>query len=512
MEMIAEISKQVNQNWASVYALLPEFILFGFFLIGFLIDLFTQRKKTIAFISLIGVGLSALFTYQQLIPNQQIVSLFNHSIQLSNAIILFKLINHFAIGIVLVYSFSDERINKDKNKHAEFYYLIPLFLIALDMMCMSSHMMMMYISLEMVSFFSYGYVAYAIKDKFNAESSVKFILFGAMSSAIMLYGISILFGLAGTLTLADSSFLSTLSKAPIPLVTVSLTLVLVGFIYKITAAPFHFYAPDVYQGTSATTLVLLSVAPKIAGFAMLLNFLQVFTVDFGTYYLIWPNFHWETALSILAFLSLVVGSFVALSQVNVKRIMAYSGIAQSGFLLMGLISFSSIGAIALLYYLFIYVLMNTGAFMIISYFEQNEEAYEIDDYKGLIRKSPLASILLVVLFASLIGLPPLAGFTGKFLLFSACWQTYIITQNPFVLATIIMAAVGSILSLFYYFKIIRMMFFYEPNSVKFKKDPQLVLYLVLIPIVLLIVYFGVLPSVLIEQFQNLISSKAFIWG
>lgn len=223
---------------------------------------------------------------------------------------------------------------------------------------------------------------------------MKYILFGLLASALLLYGISLMYGFAGTLSLQDPNFLAWFAKAPMPIIALSIGLIMAGFLFKIAAAPFHFYAPDVYQGTSATTLILLSVAPKIAGYALFANFLGFFSFKIFNQILFWPMYNWETFLSVIAIMTLIIGSFVALSQTNIKRLMAYAGIAQSGFLLMGLIGYTSIGVVALLFYLLAYLLMNAAAFMLISYFEQQHEAYDLADYKGLVRKSPLASIFI----------------------------------------------------------------------------------------------------------------------
>ncbi len=503
MELYQTLQSLVTSNNASWKFLIPEYNLLFFFLLGLLIDLFFKNKKWLAGLMIVGISFSGFLTFQQISASIEIQQLFNGMLILSNKIIVFKLLITLVVGLFIIFASTDYRIKKQNTP--EYFYLAPLFLIALNMLCMSAHMLTIYLSVEMVSLFSYGYVALSIKDKSNAESGMKYILFGLLASDLLLYGISLMYGFSGTLSLQDPNFLAWFAKAPMPIIALSIGLIMAGFLFKIAAAPFHFYAPDVFQGTSATTLVLLSVAPKIAGYALFANFLGFFSFKIFNQVLFWPMYNWETFLSITAIMTLVIGSFVALSQTNIKRLMAYAGIAQSGFLLMGLIGYTSIGVIALLFYLLAYLLMNTAAFMLISYFEQQHEAYDLADYKGLVRKAPLASILLVVVFASFIGLPPLVGFTGKFLLFSASYQAYVASANPAILITIITAAVASIVSLFYYFIIIRNMFMQEATWVKVNKEEQNILYLLVLPLILAIIYFGILPSNMISYIQSIIA-------
>lgn len=503
MEWYLKLQTLIESNNISWKFLLPEYVLLLFFLLGLVIDLFVKHSKLLSILMLAGLAVSGYFTFLQIsIPNQS-QQLFNGMLLLNNKTIIFKLLLTLVSFIFLLYSLTDLRVKQQRI--VEYFYLVPLFLIALNMLCMSSHLISIYMSLEMVSLFSYGYVALAINEKRNAEAAMKYILFGLLASALLLYGISLLYGFSGTLSLLDPNFLAAFAKAPMPIIALSLTLILAGFLFKIAAVPFHFYAPDVYQGTSATTLVLLSIAPKIAGYAMFANFLSCFSFQIFNQQLFWPMYNWETTLSVIASVTIILGSFVAISQTNIKRLMAYAGIAQSGFLLMGLIGYTAIGLVALLNYLFAYVLMTSAAFMLISYFEQQHEAFDLADYKGLVRKSPMAAILLVIVFASLIGLPPFIGFTGKFLLFSASYQAYLSSANPSVLFTIFTAAIGSIISLFYYFKIVRNMFMREATWVKVSSEEQGVLYFLVLPIVIAIIYFGILPSGIIAYIQSLIA-------
>jgi NADH-quinone oxidoreductase subunit N len=259
----------------------------------------------------------------------------------------------------------------------------------------------MYLSVEFVSIMSYILIAYDIKSQERAEASIKYILFGVLASALMLYGLSLLYTISNELQF-NSAFLSNLSKAGADAVILPIVLLLAGFFYKISAFPMHYYVPDVYEGAKPKVLAIISTIPKIAGIALLLNFTKVFSFEYHTTTLVWPNFPFADLIAYIAIATLFVANLSAISQKNIKRIFAYSSISHTGFILMGIASFSNVGESSLLYYTIIFAISNVAMFFIIEQWEQNYNIKTIDDLKGYFQNHALSSVLVVILIASFI--------------------------------------------------------------------------------------------------------------
>ena len=283
----------------------------------------------------------------------------------------------------------------------------------------------------------------------------------------MLYGLSLLYGISGSLNLADvaKAFAASVDQSTSALALVSLALVLAGFGFKISAVPFHQWAPDTYEGAPTPVTAFLSVGPKAAGFALL--FRLVLTA--------FPAFHleWTTLIKLVAILTMTLGNLVALRQTNVKRLLAYSSIAQAGYMLVGLVGVNLsgnspfMGLNGVLIYLAAYLFTNLGAFLCVIAIENATGAVEIPEYAGLIKRAPLLAALLVIFFLSLAGIPPTAGFIGKFFVFGAALREGFID----------LAAVGvinSVISVFYYFAIVRAAFFEEPKEATAIRVPAVV--------------------------------------
>lgn len=485
------LSNYIQNNLAALPFLMPEGVLLLGFIIMLILDLFKTNHKIINIISILCLSICCYLVFLNIDTKQMLFSGFfsiNPVIQWS------KLLIASASIVVLLANIIEP--SSPSEKRMEFIYLFPIFVFSLFFMSMSSHLMSMFFSIEFVSIVSYIYIAIDIRNAKNAESATKYILFGAMSTAIMLFGLTLLYGITGTLFL-NSAFLAELSKAPVGISVVAIILFLSGILYKVSSAPFHYFTPDVYEGSNPKTLTFISTLPKIAGFTLLINFSNFFSFQWQGVQLIWPNFEWEKALSILAIATMFIGNLSALSQKNLKRIIAYSSISHTGFILMGILSFSTAGINALFYYLIVFTMSNIAIFLLIDYWEKKYQAYELKDLNGLGMLNPFTGVVAVIILASFTGLPPFAGFMAKLLVFSSVYEQYSISRHPWLLWLLISGVVNTVIALFYYFNFAKHLFF-KQHEQRIRIKMNTYAYLVCIAMAILIIYFGVFPSILIK--------------
>ncbi len=495
-DLIPYISLSIRDSLGSLSFFSAEISLVLGFLLVILADLFfSKRYPQLSFIL-------SLFTLL-LVAGQSIgllrigsTPLFGGMIILDHLSVLFKLL--FCLASILFVLFI--RFNRAFQKHdkgfGDMYALVLGVHLGLNLMAMSANLLMVYLSLEMVSLGSYLMVGYLSTGQRQTEAAMKYALFGAVCSAIMLYGISLLYGFTGTLYLNDPSFLSGLMNVPVMASGLALVMVFIGIAFKLSLVPLHFWAPDVYEGAPTPVTAFLSTAPKIAGFAVLIKFLEIFyDQESGT--LSSVILDWNFILALLAILSMLLGNFAAIWQNNVKRMLAYSSIGHTGFMLMALFIFSASGFKAIIFYMTIYIIMNMAAFLIVDEIEEQSGTQNIDDYKGLGKQNSLLLISLLVVLISLTGLPPTVGFTAKFLVFSSALEAYNLSQSPILLIMIITAALSTVVSLFYYIKLPLNAFLREPvNSLKLSNHSAKVYLGVTLAFLLLLLI--VFPS-LIEQ-------------
>ncbi|HET9052612.1 MAG TPA: NADH-quinone oxidoreductase subunit N, partial [Cyclobacteriaceae bacterium] len=328
--------------------------------------------------------------------------------------------------------------------NSEFYALLLSAVLGAHLLAMSSNLMMVFIALELLSISSYVLAGYSF-TKQGAEGSLKYFLFGATASAIMLYGFSILFGITGTLDFASADFAGRLIENQSLLVAVAGIMACAGFLYKIAAVPMHIWSPDVYEGSPMPVVAFLSVIPKLAGMVVLSKFAMAVT-------LVQSQFDWQLTLGIIAMLSIGVGNLSALWQTNPKRLMAYSSIAQSGFLLIGIVCFSGQGIHAFMFYSALYVMANFAVFILLQAFETNGIA-SVHAFRGAGKTFVFASVVLFIGLISLSGIPPTGGFTSKLFVFAALWGEYEQTGKEILLWLLVFGLLNTVISLFYYLKI-----------------------------------------------------------
>lgn len=336
---------------------------------------------------------------------------------------------------------------RELQRHAgEYYVLLAGITMGVHLLVMATHMLIMFISLEIISLSSYLLVSLS---RNSVESGLKYFLFGAAATAVMLYGISLWYGLNEELSLLETTAEVT---HPGPLLLVSMLLISSGILFKISSVPWHIWVPDVYDQSPVPVVAALSVLPKIGGFALAWKWLDL---------LQWPG----EIVAVLAVLTMSVGNFAALRQKNIKRMMAYSSIAHSGFLLMALITPETTGYFR--FYLVIYGLMNLATFFLLYFYERRFQFTMFQDYEGILRSAPrLAglSVLMVLCMVSLSGIPPTAGFTAKLLLFTGVSGIYGATGDPFLLFVLVFGLINTVVALAYYIRLPYVMIFRPANN------------------------------------------------
>lgn len=312
----------------------------------------------------------------------------------------------------------------------------------------ANELVTIFVSLETLSISSYLLTGYMKRDPRSNEAALKYLLIGAASSAIFLYGVSLLYGLAGGETQLPAIADKLGSAQPLALL-ISLIFVIAGIAFKISAVPFHQWTPDVYEGSPTPIVAFLSVGSKAAGFALAIRLLVT----------AYPALteQWHFVFTALAILSLVLGNVVALAQTSMKRLLAYSSIAQAGFVMIGLIAGTEAGYSSMVYYLLIYLFMNLGGFACVILFSLRTGTDQISEYAGLYQKDPLVTLGLSLCLLSLGGIPPLAGFFGKLYLFWAGWQAGLY-------GLVLLALITSVISIYYYIRVIKMMVVKEPQE------------------------------------------------
>lgn len=453
--------------------LIPELLLFTVSLVVLVMGVLKVSKLWTAFAAYSAVCASLLL----LILSPHSAGSFFHGLLHADALTLFFRFLILVATIFAVFiSFEFEQIEDDDR--GEFYFFL-LNLAASMMIAVASHnLMMLYIAVEAVSIISYVMIGFLKNDGFSSEAALKYFIFGALSTGIMLYGISLFYGLCQSLDITDISVASFAGGAHVPIFILASILVLAGLLFKCSVAPFHFAVPDAYQGAPTPVTVFLSIASKAMGFAVLIRFL-----------LSGPTVmleQWGGVAVIISIITMTVANITALKQNNVKRMLAYSSIAHAGFMLIALASLSSIGLRSLFFYLMVYVFMNVGAFGCAIYVNRQE----IDEFAGLSRKQPLTAFIMAVALLSLAGLPPLAGFMAKFILLAAA-----VEAKLYFLA--IAAVLNSVVALFYYLRIIKVMYFHEPKE-DFPKTFSPVLLSALLLTVFANIILGIFPQFILQ--------------
>jgi NAD(P)H-quinone oxidoreductase subunit 2 len=354
------------------------------------------------------------------------------------------------LGTILVLFFTRNFIDKRADVPGEFYVIMLSALLGGMMLSGSTDLIMVFVSLETLSISSYILAGYMRGNILSAEAGLKYLLYGGMATAILLFGLSILYGFTGSTGFSEiAAAMPAYSTNPI-VWSIMAIMIVGGICFKLSAAPFHMWAPDTYEGAPTPVVAFLSVVSKIAAFSLAIRF---FSITFGM------QEGWMGLISVLAVVSMVIGNVVALAQSNIKRLLAYSTVAHVGYLLLGLVVMTQAGLASLVYYLITYLFMNLGAFAVVTHFEDLTGRSDIAAYAGLMRKKPGLAFILSIMLLSLAGIPITAGFFGKFFLFQA-----VANAGSQYLWLVVVALLTSTISLYYYLNVIRLMVIAEPSE------------------------------------------------
>jgi len=417
-----------------------------------------------ALLTLVGLAASLGFVFFFDLFQAPTAGLFSNMVALDNFGVLLRVL--FILTAILVALMCIPSREISGVHQGELFAFLLAVTASMMWMANAINLVMIFLALEMVSVTSYIMVGYLRTERLSNEAALKYILFGAVSTGSMLYGMSLLYGLTGTLDLAGirNAIASGAASQAGPALLMVVVLILAGIGFKIAAVPFHFWCPDVYTGAPTPVTAFLSVGPKVAGFAVLVRMffggLAEPTLARGPGEEAWRMLgpvNWQSVLIGVSLATMTLGNVAALLQTNLKRLLAYSSIAHAGFILMGAVVLSGEGIQAMLAYMIIYLFMNLGAFLVVIIIYDSVGSFEIQDYAGLWRRSPLLTVAMGVFLMSLMGIPPFVGFLAKYYVFAAVIRAGI---GWFAVAGVL----NSVIAVFYYMKILKTMVVEESEA------------------------------------------------
>ena len=386
---------------------------------------------------------------------------------------------------------------KFRKNLGDIYSILLTAGLGLNLLTITSNWLLAFIAIETVSISSYIMVGYFSENKKQSEAAMKYVLFGSVSAAVMLYGISLLYGFTGNLDFTSFEHIQGLIEAPKILLSISLLFMFVGIGFKLSFVPFHVWAPDVYEGAPTPITAFLSTVPKIGALVLLARLFEEWTSS---------SFFFSELVLILvcvaAIATMLIGNLIALRQTNIKRMMAYSSIGHTGFLLMAVVGNLASEPKVLLFYIAVYTIMNLAVFGFIDVLEQKTGSVQLETYKGLGKQFPILFTMFTVLGVSLVGLPPTAGFIGKLFVFTSIFDLFQFNNNRYYLILLVVGALTSVISLFYYFKIPLFAFLRkgEVINITATKSTRLV-YIISVILGFATLVLGIFPSILLSLFK-----------
>jgi NADH-quinone oxidoreductase subunit N len=421
--------------------------LFGCAILLFDFFPFLRRRRDLLLLLVVAEGFVAYSLLQQ--PRYAPVTGFQGSVTIDSFSIFFNWI--FVISAVVVAIVSYKYLEVAGEHHGEYYSLLLFAQCGMYFLATGTDLVTLFIGLELMALTFYVMVGFLRGEKRSNEAAMKYLLLGAFSSGFLAYGFSLLYGIAGSTKLHD--VMSAVASRPAwdPVVFLALSTALVGLLFKISAVPFHMWAPDAYEGAPTTVTAYLAVASKAASFAFLLRIFKDLPAP--------VHDEWSPMLAVIAVVTLTIGNLGAINQTNIKRLLAYSSISHAGYMLLGLVAGNDTGLNGINVYIMVYTFMTLGAFIVIIAMRRAHIiGEELDDIAGLAHRSPGYAFLMLIFLLSMAGIPPTAGFLGKYYIFLALIQT-----GHYTLAAI--AALYVAVAIYYYFKIVRSMFIREPEAV-----------------------------------------------
>jgi NADH-quinone oxidoreductase subunit N len=484
-------------NWG---AMTPEFIILGVSALITLLDLFMPKNMDRKILGWIGIAaiFAAIVSVLGMVGGP-VTSILEDSFRLDSFAMAFKLLLLVGAGLVMFLAVSYKAKDGLEQYRGEFYYLLLSALLGGMIMTSSGDLITLFIGLELLTVSSYILVGIRKYNLESNESAMKYVINGGISTAITLFGMSYVYGLTGSTNLLDiAARLASASDAQQSyLLTLAFLMIFVGLSFKLAAAPFHMWAPDVYQGAPTPFTAFLSVVSKTAGFVIVI---RILLTVFGSVVSVGDTsmpilLEMQDYIAFIAGATMVIGNVVALKQSNIKRMFAYSSIAHAGYILVALTSLSSNMFYSIWFYLLAYLLMNLGAFAVIQVVSEKTGSTKIADYAGLYRRSPVLAVVMGLLLVSLAGFPGTAGFIGKLNIFIGAFYG----TPHYVLASVMIAT--TVVSYFYYFGVMTQMFF-RPAADDSKFNIPFGVIVVLIVAVAGSVLFGVMPNIALDYMQN----------
>ena len=437
-----------------------------------------------AITALAGEGIVAIVVFQHLaaVRSGGALTGLGGSILVDGFGVFFNIIFVLAASLAVILS---ARYMESEGEHRGEYYALILFAQAgMSIMATGQDLVVLFVALETMALSFYVMVGFLRNSKRSNEAAMKYLILGAFSSGLLVYGFSVLYGIAGSTNLVAVGEAVAARQAGDWAIVLALITTSVGLFFKISAVPFHMWAPDVYEGAPTPTTAYVSVASKAASFALLI---RLFVVGYGS-----VSETWVPLLGLIALLTMTIGNLAAVTQSNLKRLLAYSSVAHGGYILLGLVAFNETGLRGIAIYVLAYVFMNYGAFALIAALRRDgEAAEELDDLNGLFARAPGYTILMAIFMLSLAGIPPMAGFYGKYYIFLA-----LLGEGYYILA--VFAALYVAVSAYYYFRVIRACWLTEGSDKPAGLDLSLGTRVALVGSGVLTVAIGLMPQRFID--------------
>lgn len=471
---------------SNIHLALPEMIVLATACIALLGDLFLRKRcSSIAFIIAV-IGLISAGVVSALYLNQYPTLIFNGLFISDDMSQLMKLVIY--LSVILSFIYAKAYLTEREMPSADFYVLGLLSTVGMMALVSAHSLLTIYLGVELLSLPLYAMTAIRRKDGNASEAAMKYFVIGAIASGMLLYGMSLLYGATGQLDLlAIAKSISMNQSADHNLLTFALVFIMAGVGFKLAAVPFHMWAPDVYAGAPTSVTLFLSAAPKVAAIGMALRLLTIALSGLVV--------EWQQLILVMALLSTIFGNLLAIAQSNIKRMLAYSTISHMGFALFGILSATTDGYSAALYYVLIYALMSVGAFgLIVLMSRQGVEIEQIEDLNGLNKRNPWLAFMMMIVMFSMAGVPPTVGFFAKLLVLKALVDIHMVWVA-------VIGLVFAVIGAFYYLRIIKVMYFESPKISTPIKLPRATTAILSFNCLSLL-YFGIFPSVLIAACVN----------
>jgi len=507
-------------NVADLQLIAPELILTTVACVALIMEVILpyRKSKMTAYFALIGVGLATISLGVQWWLMRAVLPIdgFYGMVRIDGVAILFKLIFLIAAGLAI--GIATRYLDIEGEQHGEYYALVLFATVGMMFLACGYDLISLYIGLELMALTFYVLVAFTKRDKRSNEAAMKYFLLGAFSSGILLYGMSLLYGIAGSTNLGEigrvvGPLVRTIDEAQAaknsfdavvglrPMLLLGMIALAAGLFFKVAAVPFHMWAPDVYEGAPTSVTAFLSTGSTAASFAL---YARIFIEALGG-----MRADWAPLLGLVAALTIMVGNWAAVTQQNSKRLLAYSSISNAGYLLLGLVAGNAYGYMGLVIYLFVYTLMNMGAFgVIISLRRRGIIGDNVDDLTGLAQKSPGLAAMMAVFMLSLGGLPATGGFIGKYFLFGGLIQRGAADHKNWYIWLAVWGIINTVVSFYYYIRFIKVMYLgdriADEKPLALSPALQTALFVSLIGIV----FVGIYPQPFIDLAQKLISPLA----